>query len=68
MTADARHGGPEHALDWLEHDAMQRKALVLAVWANGILMQEPDLLASWPSDDVECFRSARDILEQVARG
>ena len=77
MTADARHGGPEHALDWLEHDALQRKALALATqmneWLSGdvrwdIFLRGDGSIRGAQSDLVEWCRSARDILEQVARG
>jgi len=78
MTADARHGGPEHALDWLEHEAMQRKALALATQMNDWLGASASVYtpiyhpgapgSAAGSDLVEWCRSARDILEQVARG
>ena len=70
MTADARHADVTHALDWSEHEALRRGALALAAqmndWLHGSRLDDATVGAK--SDLVEWCRSARDILEQVARG
>jgi len=75
MTADARHADVTHALDWSEHEALRRAAVAVAGQISDIFatknLSENDSTRPgfvWRSDLAELLRSARDILEQVARG
>jgi hypothetical protein len=67
------HRSPEDMLASVEAGAVAERARALAATMNGWLQGDgwvatPDGINVFPSDLVEWCRSARDVLEAVARG